>query len=191
MEKGAAINDKMKKLILPISRALVIIGLLLIGMSVAPNKYTPDALVVARACDGSIATGWENNLVIVERPEVTLEDFSKMKVKDFEKMVGQDLKFMEKMGFRGMRRYVKRAIKNGDMDANAPAPEVDEVKKGFWIGFALGSFLSILGFIAGIIWRRADPENPKTDKLVAGAGAGCLIVAVIVGAYALVAASLV
>lgn len=84
--------------------------------------------------------------------ELTVEEFTQMKLKDFKNHTGEKMTFKEKLAFRVVKKKLKRELRRGNIPADAAAPsrasDLDINIGALLLGFVFG----LLGFLVVLIF---------------------------------------
>ncbi len=108
----------------------------------------------------------ETYIPVAANKQISLMEFSTMKVKDYEKLSGKNLNFFQKIAFKSNQKQLRKSIaadgtiKNDEMIKSASA---SDLTTGFHLGgFALGLFLGPIGvLIAYLIHGDASVDKNR------------------------------
>jgi hypothetical protein len=105
-------------------------------------------------------------LPIGNHMQISLMDFSKIGVKDYEKISGKHLSFFEKMSFKAGQKKLRKSIAEDGTVTNQKLLKMmsgEDHSVGFHLGgFALGFFLGLVGvLIAYIITGDRDVDRNR------------------------------
>jgi hypothetical protein len=114
---------------------------------------------------------------------ISLMELSRISVKDFERLSGRKMKFLEKLNFKVGQRQLKKAIKE---DGTFSKKSIEKYLThptgpggGFSaLGLALGFFLSLLGVLIAYVIAGADKRSRVTWAWI-GAAISAIILAII------------
>lgn len=81
--------------------------------------------------------------------KISLLDLSRIKIKDFETLRGQKMKFFDRLAFKAAQKKVRESIDNDGTINNKKLNKALTKKKGGETGFHVGGFA--LGFLLGLI----------------------------------------
>lgn len=116
--------------------------------------------------------------------QISLNDLSVIKIKDYEKITGKNLNFFQKMSFKAGQRQLRKSIaRDGTITNNKllKAMSYGDHSVGFHIGgFALGFLLGILGvLLAYVIGGDEDVKRNRAKWAWIGFGTYVVILIVI------------
>ena len=116
--------------------------------------------------------------------QISLQELSKMRVKDFEKLSGKHLNFFQRISFKAGQKKLRNSIsadgtiKNERLSKSLAA---DGMTSGFNIGwFAIGLFFGLIGVLLSYIIN-GDPDVKKNRQKWAWIGFGVVIVILLLG----------
>jgi len=119
---------------------LLLITFCLLATSFAAFEIKP---VSKKAAEIFLPIGKDN--------KISLMDLSTISVKDFEKLTGRELKFFDRLAFKGAQKKLRNSISNDGTITNKRLLKfinADSDGSGFNIGgFLLGFFLGLIGVL--------------------------------------------
>lgn len=120
---------------------LILIGTCAVSFASGNSLIIPSKIVpVKKASEVFVPVGKSGQ-------KISLQDLSTIKVNEFEKITGQKMKLVEKVGFKLTQRQLRKSINaDGTINNNRLNKFLSRYEEG---GFHLGGFA--LGFLLGLI----------------------------------------
>lgn len=149
---------------------------LLVALSVLCTSFAASGIFSPNKNAKEVYVPLGNNL------QISLNDLSTIKVKDYEKISGRHLNFFQKMSFKAGQRQLRKSIAEDGTITNknlVNAISDTDHSVGFHIGgFALGFLLSLIGVLLAYVIG-GDPAVKKNRAKWAWIGFGVWIIILI------------